>query len=391
MDTDTKLIYMDNGATSFPKPPVVADAMSHFLHRVGGSPGRSGHRLSQEAARIVFSCREALAGLFGAPDSRQVVFTLNATEALNIAILGLLREGDRVVTTSVEHNSVMRPLRDLVRHRGIDLQVIPGDRAGRIDPDLIEQSLHSKPRLLVVSHASNVTGALLPLSRIGEMARAAETLFLVDAAQSAGVVPIDVERDCVDLLAFTGHKGLLGPQGTGGLWVREGVEIRPLMRGGTGSNSELEEQPDFYPDALESGTHNAVGLAGLEAAIGYITDRGVEEIGRHEKTLASRLIEGLRTVEGLVLHGPGPEEPRTAVVSLTVPGVAPSEVGFLLDEAFGVLTRVGLHCAPGAHRTIGTFPTGTVRLSPGCFTTTEDIDYVVHACAYIARKKGSKA
>ncbi len=391
MDTDAKLVYMDNGATSFPKPPVVADAMAHFLRRVGGSPGRSGHRLSQEAARIVFSCREALAGLFGAPDSRRIVFTLNATEALNIAILGLLREGDRVVTTSVEHNSVMRPLRDLVRHRGIDLQVIPGDRAGRIDPDLIEKSLQSKPRLLVLSHASNVTGALVPLSRIGEMSRAAGTLLLADAAQSAGVVPIDVERDRVDLLAFTGHKGLLGPQGTGGLWVREGLEIRPLMRGGTGSNSELEEQPEFYPDALESGTQNAVGLAGLGAAIGYIADRGVEEIGRHEKGLAARLIEGLRAVDNLTLHGPGPDEPRTAVVSFTVPGVAPSEVGFLLDEAFGVLTRVGLHCAPGAHRTIETFPAGTVRLSPGCFTTAEDIDHVVDACSYIARKKGSRA
>ncbi len=391
MDTDAKLIYMDNGATSFPKPPVVADAMVHFLRHVGGSPGRSGHRLSQEAARTVFSCREALAGLFGAPDSRRIIFTLIATEALNIAILGLLREKDRVVTTSVEHNSVMRPLRDLVRRRGISLQVIPGDRDGRIDPDLIERSLQSKPRLLVVSHASNVTGALVSLSRIGEMSRAAGTFLLVDAAQSAGVVPIDVERDSVDLLAFTGHKGLLGPQGTGGLWVREGVVIRPLMRGGTGSNSELEEQPDFYPDALESGTQNAVGLAGLEAAVRYIADRGVEKIGRHEKNLAGRLIEGLGAVDNLTLHGPGPDEPRTSVVSFTVPGVAPSEVGFLLDEAFGVLTRVGLHCAPGAHRTIGTFPTGTVRLSPGCFTTTDDIDHVVDACAYIARKKGSKA
>jgi cysteine desulfurase family protein len=325
MDTDTQLVYMDNGATSFPKPPGVAEAMVHFLHRVGGSPGRSGHRLSQDAARIVFSCREALAGLFGAPDSRRIVFTLNATEALNIAILGLLRKGDRVVTTSVEHNSVMRPLRDLSRRRRIDLQVIPGDQTGRIDPNHIEQSLQSKPRLLVVSHASNVTGALIPLPRIGEMSRAAGTLFLLDAAQSAGVVPIDVERDKVDLIAFTGHKGLLGPQGTGGLWVREGVEVRPLVRGGTGSNSELEEQPDFYPDALESGTQNAVGLAGLEAAVRYITDRGVEEIGRHEKNLAARLIEGLRAIDNLTLHGPGPDEPRTSIVSLTVRGVAPSE------------------------------------------------------------------
>lgn len=388
MAQDSNLIYMDNGATSFPKPPGVPEAMLHFLREVGGSPGRSGHRLSQEAARIVFSCRESLAALFAAPDSRRICFTLNATEALNTALLGILREGDAVVTTSMEHNSVMRPLRELARCRAVSLEVVPSDGAGRTDLGGIELALEKKPRLLVVNHASNVTGAVLPLDRVGALAKAAGTLLLVDAAQSAGVVPIDVQRDGVDILAFTGHKGLLGPQGTGGLWVREGVDVNPLCRGGTGSNSELEEQPGFYPDRLESGTHNAVGLAGLNAGVEFLLATGVDVIAAHERKLATRLLEGLNALEGVRVHGPDAGESRTSIISFTIPGMAPSEIGFLLDEAFGVLTRVGLHCAPGAHRTIGTFPEGTVRLSPGYFTDPGEVEKVIEACAYVVRKMG---
>lgn len=388
MDRNGKLIYMDNGATSFPKPPAVLEAMERYTLEIGGSPGRSGHRLSQKAARIVFECREALAALIGAKDSRRVVFSMNATEALNIALLGTLKNGDRVVTTSMEHNSVMRPLRHLAGKGDIDLQVLPCDSAGRLDPGLLEEALKGRPRLVAVNHASNVTGTIAPLARIGGMTRAAGSLLLVDAAQSAGVVSIDVERDCIDLLAFTGHKALLGPQGTGGLWVREGVELDPVYRGGTGSNSELEEQPDFFPDCLESGTLNAVGLAGLRASLTFLAERGVERIGAKEKALARRLIEGLDGPPGLTLYGPGADEERTAVVSFTIAGMVPSEVGFLLDDAFGILTRVGLHCSPGAHRTIGSWPTGTVRLSPGFFTSEEEIDRVIEACRYIAARKG---
>jgi len=388
MNEDTNLIYMDNGATSFPKPPAVSQAMLHFLTNVGGSPGRSGHRLSQEAARTVFDCRESLAALFAVPDSRRIAFTLNATEALNTALLGLLREGDGVVTTAMEHNSVMRPLRELVRSRGISLHVVPCDNSGRLDLDELERALKKGPRLVAVNHASNVTGAVVPLETIGALAKSAEALLLVDAAQSAGVIPIDVVRDGVDILAFTGHKGLLGPQGTGGLWVREGVEVTPLCRGGTGSNSELEEQPDFYPDRLESGTHNAVGLAGLRAGVEFLRATGVDIIAGHERSLAARLLEGLGALRGVTLHGPPAGKDRTSVVSFTIPGMAPSEIGFLLDEAFGVLTRVGLHCAPGAHRAIGTFPEGTIRLSPGYFTTPGEIEKVIEAVAYVAAKKG---
>lgn len=382
-------VYMDNGATSFPKPPRVWEAMEDFIRNIGGSPGRSGHRLSQKASRVVFECREAVASLFGIPDSGRIVFTMNATEGLNTAILGVLGDGDRVVTTSMEHNSVMRPLRSLVETRGIVLEVVQSDDAGRPDLDGFRRALEKPARLVAVNHASNVTGAVFPLSAVGALAREAGALLLVDAAQSAGVAPIDVVKDGIDLLAFTGHKGLLGPQGTGGLWVRKEVEVEPLYRGGTGSNSELEEQPDFYPDRLESGTQNALGLAGLKAGVEFILEQGVDTIRAREEMLMRRLMGGLEAIEGLTLYGPGSGEPRTAVLSLTFAGMAPSEAGFLLDDGFGILTRVGLHCAPGAHRSIGTYPSGTVRLSPGFFNTEDDIDRVVAACVRLAGGRNS--
>jgi cysteine desulfurase family protein len=382
-----KLIYLDNGATSFPKPPAVWEAMENFLKDVGGSPGRSGHRLSQEASRIVFECRETLGGLFHAPDSKQIIFTLNATQALNCALLGLLQPGDRVLTTSVEHSSVMRPLRNLTRTRGIVLDVLPCDRAGRLDLDRLGDALRTRPRILVATHASNVTGALLPARTVGEMTSAAGTLFLLDAAQSAGAIPIDVQECRIDALAFTGHKSLLGPQGTGGLWIREGLEVEPVFRGGTGSNSEQEEQPDFYPDHLECGTHNAVGLAGLRAAVDFIRQTGVDVIREHEERLLKQLLEGLGDIPHLVVHGPAQAEEQLPVVSFTISGTVPSEVGFALEESYAVLTRVGLHCAPSAHRTIGTFPQGTVRISPGFFNVPEDIERVIEACRSIAARK----
>ena len=387
MQETGKQIYLDNGATSFPKPPAVEKAMSRFLLKVGGSPGRSGHRLSQEAARVVFECREALARLFGAPDSRRIVFTLNATQALNTAIYGILKPGDRVITTAMEHNSTMRPLRDL-EHRGvISLEVLPCDGAGRLGLGHLEAALRTRPRLLAAVHASNVSGAIVPLGEVGTMARAAGTLLLVDAAQSAGALPIDVEADGIDLLAFTGHKALFGPQGTGGLWARPGVEPAPLFRGGTGSNSELEEQPEFWPDRLESGTQNAVGIAGLLAGVSFIEETGLPAIRVREEALTQRLLDGLKNVAGITRYGPEHAAERSPIVSVTFAGLVPSEAGFLLEEGFGVLTRVGLHCAPAAHRTIGTYPQGTVRFTPGYFTTIEDIDAAIEGCRYLAAKK----
>ena len=387
MPDPRKPIYLDNGATSFPKPPAVEAAMSHFLLKVGGSPGRSGHRLSQEAARVVFECREALARLFGAADSRRIVFTLNATQALNTAIYGILKPGDRVITTAMEHNATMRPLRDL-EHRGvISLEVLPCDGAGRLDLGHLETALRARPRLLSAVHASNVSGAIMPLRQVGAMARAAGTLFLVDAAQSAGALPIDVEADGVDLLAFTGHKALFGPQGTGGLWARPGVEPEPLYRGGTGSNSELEEQPTFWPDRLESGTLNAVGIAGLLAGVSFIAETGLSTIRAREEALTRRLLDGLKDIAGITLYGPADAAERSPIVSATFSGLVPSEAGFLLEEGFGVLTRVGLHCAPAAHRTLGTYPQGTVRFAPGYFTSEAEIDAAIAGCRYLAAKK----
>lgn len=384
-----RLIYLDNGATSFPKPAGVPAAMSHYLLEVGGSPGRSGHRLSQESARVVFECREAVASLIGAPDARRVVFTLNATQGLNTAIYGLLRPGDRVVTTSMEHNSTMRPLRDLERRGRIAIEVLPCDRTGQLDLNRLEQALRAQPRLLAAVHASNVSGSLLPLSTIGAMTRAAGTLLLVDAAQSAGALPIDVIADNVDVLAFTGHKALFGPQGTGGFWARPGVEPEPLARGGTGSNSELEEQPTFWPDRQEAGTQNAVGLAGLLAGVGFIAETGLATIRAREAALVRRLINGLQEIDGITLYGPDTGE-RAPIVSVTFDGVVPSEAGLLLEEGFGVLTRIGLHCSPAAHRTLGTYPQGTVRFAPGFFTTETDIDTALEGCRYVAAKKAGR-
>ncbi len=382
-------IYLDNAATSWPKPPEVAEAMVRFLNEVGANPGRSGHRLSVEAGRIVYQAREALAELFGVADPLRVVFGLNATDGLNLAIRGLLRPGDHVVTSSMEHNSVMRPLRALERE-GVEVTVVHCSPEGVLDPAAVEAAIRPNTALVVLNHASNVVGTLLPVAEVGRMLRARGNgpLLLVDAAQTGGAVPIDMEGDGIDLLAFTGHKSLYGPMGTGGLIIGPRVDIerlQPIRRGGTGSRSEYEEQPDFLPDCYESGTPNTVGLAGLLAGVRWVLERGVEAIRAHEQALTRRLIEGLSAIPGVTVYGTRDPARQTAVVSFNIAGMEPSEVGLRLDEEFGIMCRVGLHCAPAAHRTIGTFPTGTVRFAPGAFTTTEEIDRAVEAVARLAR------
>ncbi len=294
------MIYFDNAATSWPKPPGVAEAMLHFLNQVGANPGRSGHRLSIEAGRIVYQAREALATLFNVRDPLRIVFGANATEALNLALHGYLRPGDHVITSSMEHNSVMRPLRALVRpsagREGIALTVVPCSPQGFLDPADLEAAIRPETAMIVLNHASNVCGSLLPVREAGAIARRHGCLLLVDAAQTAGAYPLDVEADQIDLLAFTGHKALVGPMGTGGLAIGERVDVErlePLKRGGTGSRSERQEQPDFLPDKYESGTANAVGLAGLGAGVRWVLDRSVPAIRRHEIELTQRLIDGL--------------------------------------------------------------------------------------------------
>lgn len=300
-------VYLDNAATSWPKPPAVAAAMSRFLEEVGANPGRSGHRLSIEAGRIVESAREAVAKLFHASDPLRVVFGANVTEALNLALCGLLRPGDHVITSSVEHNSMMRPLRQLERE-GVELTVIACAADGTLDPAHIEAEIRPNTRLIALTQASNVVGTLLPVAQAGRMAREHGLLLLVDTAATAGAIAIDMARDNIDLLAFTGHKSLLGPTGTGGLVIGERVDVtqmRPLKRGGTGSYSSEEEQPRFLPDAFESGTLNAVGLAGLEAGIRWIQARGVEAIHARHRTILAQLLDGLGAIPGVALYGSG--------------------------------------------------------------------------------------
>ncbi len=378
-----RLVYMDNAATSWPKPEAVEEAMIRAMREAGGNPGRSGHRLSAAAARVVFDAREAVARLISAPDSRQVVFTVNATTALNLAIAGVLEPGAHAVTTSMEHNSVARPLRYL-ESQGVGLTVVETGPDGRVDAGAVARAIRPETRLVAMTHASNVIGTVQPVEEVARLCRQRGVLLLVDAAQTAGCYPIDVGAWGVDLLAFTGHKSLLGPSGTGGLYVREGVAIRPLARGGTGSRSELDVQPDFLPDQLESGTPNVVGLAGLAAGVGVVLEEGVEAIRRREDELAGRLREGLRAIPGVAVYGPPEGVEAVGVVSFNLEGVEPSDLGYILDVEYGILCRVGLDCAPWAHRTIGTYPRGTVRLSLGFNNTAADVDHVLGAVTEMA-------
>ena len=324
------MIYLDNAATSWPKPPGVKEAMVKFMEEIGANPGRSGHLLSIEAARILYETREALATCFNVKDSSRIVFTLNATESINLALKGLLKPGDHVITSSMEHNSVMRPLRDLEKN-GIELSIILCSREGILDPQGVERKIQSNTKMVVLNHASNVTGTLLPIREVGVIARKHNLLFLVDAAQTAGAYPIDVESDGIDLLAFTGHKSLYGPQGTGGLVIGERVpekKMTPLKQGGTGSRSEFEEQPDFLPDRFESGTPNGVGIAGLLAGIHFVLERGVEQIHQYENDLIEKLINGLKEIPQVKLYGPENRVDRIATLSFNLAQLSPSDVAF---------------------------------------------------------------
>jgi cysteine desulfurase family protein len=362
------------------------------MRSVGANPGRSGHRLSIEAGRILIEARETLAELFGIDDPLRIVFTRNATESLNLTIYGILQQGDHCVTTSMEHNSVMRPLRALEK-KGVNLTVVPCSPQGELDPREIAKAVQKNTRLIVTTHASNIVGTLMPVAEFGKIAREHGIPFCIDAAQTAGAYPIDVEAMKIDLFAFTGHKSLYGPQGTGGLYIREGLEekLEPLMRGGTGSRSESQEQPDFMPDKYESGTPNTVGIAGLGGGVRFCLEQGVAQIRKKEEGLTHMLIEGLQSIPGVLVHGCGDAKKQVAICSFTIRDQSPSEITMELDEEFGIMSRPGLHCAPAAHQTIGTSPEGTVRLSAGYFTTDEEIAVAIDAVGKIAarsRKEG---
>ena len=364
------MIYLDNAATSHPKAPGVAAAVARCLEEGACSPGRGSHLLALAASRLLFEAREACAGFLGAPHSERLIFTPNATAALNLVLLGSVPPRGLVALSSLEHNAVMRPLRHLEASQGVRLRVIPFDACGRPDPAGLREVLDQRPDLFVLTTASNVTGALTPVGEIAEQCARRGIPLCLDASQSLGHHPLP-ERG--QFLCFSGHKGLLGPTGTGGLLLGSGALPQPLWFGGTGSASELEVQPDILPDRFEPGTPNLPGLAGLQAALQFLASTGLPAIQAREAALCDELLRGLLALPGMVVHGPGPGEPRVPVVSLTLPGRDLGEVALELDRR-GICTRVGLHCAPAAHRSLGTLGGGgTLRLSPGFFTTPQEI------------------
>ncbi|MBD3183909.1 aminotransferase class V-fold PLP-dependent enzyme [Candidatus Poribacteria bacterium] len=383
------MIYLDNAATSRPKPPEVLQAMNDFMNDVCANSGRSGHHLAIQASRVVYETRESIAHLFNISNPLQIIFTMNATESLNLALHGILKPGDHVITSSMEHNSVMRPLRFL-ESCGVELTVVKCSQDGFLDAHDIENFIKENTKMVAINHGSNVIGSLAPIREIGNITRKHGVLFLLDTAQTAGALPIDMNDMKIDLLAFTGHKSLCGPPGIGGLCIREDIKIKPLKQGGTGSRSEEEYQPELMPDVYESGTLNLVGIAGLGAGVRYIMNDGVENIRVREVKLTQRMIDGLREIPGVDVYGHPDANLRVGVISFNTENISPSKVGLILDEDYDIMCRVGLHCAPIAHKTIGTFPDGTVRFGLGTFTTQQEVNAAVDAVKELSRQSKNK-
>ncbi len=371
--------YLDNAATTFPKPEAVYRAMDDFARRVGGNPGRSGHRRALEAGRELVRCRQALARLLGAAEPGRIILTRNATEALNLAVRGFLKPGAHAVISSLEHNSLLRPVHALSRKAGVSYDVVDCSAEGAVDLEAVRGALRPATTLLAFSHASNVLGAVLPVRELAEIAHRHGAALLVDAAQTAGRLPLDVASDALDLVAFSGHKELLGPQGTGGLYVAPGIELEPLLYGGTGSDSTSPEQPSFLPDRFEPGTANALGAAGLRAGVEFILERGVDSVRDHEGMLTARLLEGLDGLPGAVVYGPRDWSRRVGVVSFNLEGISSAEVAAFLNERHDIAVRAGLHCAPLAHRTLGTLDTGTVRVGFSLLNHPGQVDRLLSA------------
>ena len=380
------MIYLDNAATSFPKPEAVYGAMLRCMREYCANPGRSGHRMSIITARAVNEARTVISRFFNIRDSMRLSFTKNATEALNIAIRGSLKAGEHAVTTSMEHNSVIRPLKTMERDAGIELTIVECDNNGFIDVSDIEKSFKANTRLVICTLASNVTGVIFPVKEIGSLCRKHGVNLLVDAAQGAGYASIDVSDMNIDMLAFPGHKGLLGPQGTGGLYVREGIRLNTIMQGGTGSNSEEMYQPDFMPDFLESGTLNTPGIIGLSEGIKFIESFGFENLKHYRLLLLKKLIEGIKDIKGAIIYGSSRAENNAGIAAVNFEGADSVEISNMLDKEYEIASRAGLHCAPLAHRTLGTLGTGIVRLSIGCFNTFDEIDYTINAMRKISER-----
>lgn len=372
-------VYLDNAATSFPKPGEVYRVMDDFQRCIGASAGRGAYRRALQADEVLFTTRKLLGKLFNISDISRIVFTCNITESLNLALKGLLNQGDHVITSAMEHNAVWRTLKVLEKEKGISINVLPCPGGAAFDPHLLEDAVSAASRLVALTHASNVTGTLMPVRETGAFCRARGIPLLLDAAQTAGVYPVDVEELGVDLLAFTGHKGLLGPMGTGGLYIAPGIDLKPLKEGGTGGDSLLEHQPEHLPDRFEAGTLNVAGIAGLGAAVAYLLNEGVDRIRAHEVELTAYALRRLPEVAGITVYGPPRAEDRTAVISFNLRDIPPEETAYVLDEAYDIMVRAGLHCSPRAHRCIGTVDRGTVRISCGVFNRKEEIDLLLEA------------
>ncbi|MEJ7639004.1 MAG: aminotransferase class V-fold PLP-dependent enzyme [Singulisphaera sp.] len=377
------MIYLDNAATSFPKPEPVYQALDAFARTRLANPGRSGHRMATAAERTLDDSRHALNRFFRGEMPERWIFTLNCTDALNLAIKGTVKPGDHVITTDLEHNSISRPLRALEKAGVITLTRLASDR-GYLDPDAVRRAITPRTALVALTHASNVLGTVQPIEQIAPIVREAEALFLVDAAQSAGVVPIDLRATPIDLLAFPGHKALYGPTGTGALYVGPRAHPRAWREGGTGGDSSSETQPSQLPYLLEGGTPNVLGIAGLAAGVAWVAERGPEGLRSHEVGLLQRVVDWVETAEGWSMAGRWDPRAHVGALSLIVPeGLHPLDLGMSLDSSFEIAVRPGLHCAPYIHRALGTFPDGTLRLSPGPFTTADEIDVFLNALTEI--------
>ena len=376
------MIYLDNAATTIHKPPEVAEVVKQAI-LTAGNAARGAHSVSLSASRTVFETRQKLAQLFSCPRPDHVVFTMNSTEALNIAIYGLLSPGDHVISTDLEHNSVLRPLYDL-QTRGVFVDFVSADRRGNVRYEDFEALFRENTKLVVCTHASNLTGNVLDIAHISKIAHAHGARLIVDASQTAGSIPIDMQKMDIDVLCFTGHKGLMGPQGTGGLCIQPGVEIRPLLRGGTGVHSYDKDQPQAYPTRLEAGTLNGHSIAGLDAALDFLLAQGVETIGTRERSLMRRFYDGVRDIPGVTVYGDFSQEARAAIVALNIHDYDSSEVSDVLFTDYGIATRPGAHCAPRMHEALGTEKQGAVRFSFSYFNTEEEDDAAIHAVRELA-------
>ncbi|WP_134702321.1 aminotransferase class V-fold PLP-dependent enzyme [Ammoniphilus sp. YIM 78166] len=384
-----KITYLDNAASTWPKPPGVKEAMVECLDEYAANPGRGGHRLGLRASKAIFHTRVKLAKLFQISNPNDIAFTSNATSAINLGIRGLVKSGDHVITTTMEHNSVRRPLEYLKKTQGIEISYVRPREQLQFNLEDFEREFRRTTRLVVVSHASNLVGSLAPIEQIGALCKKHQVVFMVDASQTAGVFPIDVERMNIQLLAFPGHKGLYGPQGTGGLYIHPQLDLEPMMVGGTGSHSEAIEQPLTRPDRYESGTLNTVGIVGLGAGVDFVLKTGIEQIRTKEARLTYDLIRRLEEVKGVTLYGPNKEVERAAVISFSIEGLDASEVAYILDQEYGIAVRSGYHCTPLGHETVGTINQGSVRVGFGYFNTEEDVDVLVHAIVDICQKISS--